>query len=130
MRIYLAGPMRGYPEFNFPRFHREAQLLRSMGHTVLSPAEQDEAEGFDSEGLTGNEDLAALGFNLRLALAVDLQWVCTEADAVVVLPRWHQSSGAKAEVATARALGIPVLYVSYDGDGKPSLEEVPIRAAI
>ena len=130
MRIYLAGPMRGYPAFNFPRFHREAQLLRSMGHTVLSPAEEDEANGFEPEGMTGNENLADLGFNLRQALAYDLDYICNDAEAVVVLPRWHQSSGAKAEVATARALGIPVLYVSYDGDGTPSLEETPIRAAI
>jgi hypothetical protein len=39
MRVYLAGPMAGYPENNYPAFHRGAAWLRSKGYEVVSPAE-------------------------------------------------------------------------------------------
>jgi hypothetical protein len=30
-RIYIAGPMTGLPEFNYPAFNAEAQRLRGLG---------------------------------------------------------------------------------------------------
>lgn len=109
MRLYISGPMRGYPAFNFPAFRAYANTLRRMGHEVLSPAERDEQNGFDPTGLTGWEDLSSLGFDLREALAADCRMICEEADAVVVMPGWEDSKGATAEVALARALGLPIL---------------------
>lgn len=44
-RVYVAGPMTGLPEFNFPAFHAEAARLRTMGLTVLNPAEHGVVEG-------------------------------------------------------------------------------------
>jgi hypothetical protein len=111
MRVYLAGPMRRLPAFNFPAFHDAARILRGLGHEVFNPAEADENNGFDPEGMTGHEDLAHLGFDLRAALGADLAFICHKADAVVVLPGWERSLGATAEVATARALGLPVRSV-------------------
>ena len=78
MKLYLAGPMRGYPQFNFPAFHAYAKMLREQGHTVFSPAEKDiERHGTDisADNATGDESLAAKqhGFNLRVALAEDLE---------------------------------------------------------
>lgn len=39
VRVYIAGPMTGLPEFNFPAFHEAAAAWRSVGWTVLNPAE-------------------------------------------------------------------------------------------
>lgn len=116
MKIYLAGPMRGIPEFNFPAFHGAAAKLRAQGHIVFNPAERDiERTGVDiSKGnATGDNDLATTqhGFNLREALKDDLEFICLEADAVALLPGWENSKGAHAERATALALGLWVMQL-------------------
>jgi hypothetical protein len=116
MKIYVAGPMRGIPEFNFPAFHSAAAKRRGIGHDVFSPAEKDnERHGTDIS--KGNADGCAKsaakehGFNLREALGVDLAWICAEADAIALLPGWENSKGAKAEHATAVALGLQVILL-------------------
>lgn len=116
MKIYVAGPMRGIPEFNFPAFNAATVALRAAGHTVFNPAEKDnERHGVDiSKGnTTGDEAVAAQqhGFNLREALGHDLAYICAEADAVALLPGWENSKGANAERATALALGLEILVL-------------------
>lgn len=108
LALYVAGPMRGLPRFNFDSFAVARSTLRTMGCWVFCPAERDLRDGFNPDGMTGHEDLSVHGFNLREALRIDLEWICRNAEAVIVLPGWLTSSGAKAEVATARALGLPV----------------------
>ena len=112
MWVYLAGPMRGYPDFNFPAFHAAAVKLRAAGHYVFSPAERDENEfGFGAlKSATGDlADIASLGFDLRKALKHDLVWICQHADAIACLPGWEGSSGARAERAVGEALGLIIL---------------------
>ena len=116
MKIYLAGPMRGIPEFNFPAFYAAADNLRSQGHEVFSPAERDnDRHGVDiSKGnATGDEAQATKehGFNLREALGIDLAWICAHAEAIAVLPGWEKSKGATAEHAVATALGLEVIQL-------------------
>lgn len=93
MKIYLAGPMRGIPEFNFPMFHRSTKMLREEGHEVFNPADLGSDKSF------------------REYLAVDLAWICAEAEAIALLPGWETSSGARAEHATASALGLKFIYL-------------------
>ena len=113
MKIYVAGPMRGYAQFNFPAFESATRDLRALGHEVFSPAERDRGTGFHpDQAMAGTEEEMALaGFSLREALGTDLAWICAEADAVVLLPGWLLSLGARAERATARALGLPVFML-------------------
>lgn len=127
MHVYVSGPMRGCPDFNFPAFMAAAERLKEMGHVPINPAQRDIDRGFDPAGLSGFEDLGQLGFNLRHALAIDAVLVCEEADAVLVLDGWERSKGATAEVALARACGIPVLRFGWALPGEPHrlrLEEV------
>jgi Domain of unknown function (DUF4406) len=110
MKLYLAGPMRGKPFFNFPEFDKAAKALREAGHEVFSPAERDRSAHGDiaSKNVSGDEQEAAeeYGFNLREALAADMKFICEEAEGIALLPGWENSKGALAERATARALGI------------------------
>lgn len=116
MRIYLAGPMRGKPHFNFPAFHAAAAALRAEGHEVFSPAEKDmERHGSDfaTTNVTGCTVAAEkdYGFSLRQALHDDLSWICQHAEAIALLPGWEASNGARAEWATAFALGLTFIYL-------------------
>jgi hypothetical protein len=109
MRIYLAGPMRGHPEYNFPAFHAAAKVLRERGHTVFNPAEK----GCESEVTKGGDEMNTLSFR-RKVFGMDTDYICRCADAVAMLPNWEQSRGAVAEKALADALGIRVLYLGQE----------------
>lgn len=113
MKVYLAGPMSGLPDFNFPAFHAAAAKLREQGHDVFNPAEKDE-EIHDKQIFKGEGDVAACeakGFSLRKALAADVKYICEEAEAIAMLPGWEFSGGARAEWALANALRHKVIYL-------------------
>lgn len=117
MKFYVAGPMTGIPEFNFPAFNAAATSLRADGHFVFNPAERDieRHDGVDiSRGnVNGDVDKCAAehGFSLRDALADDTAFICKEADAIAMLPGWENSKGARAEWALAIALGHTIIYL-------------------
>lgn len=112
MKVYLAGPMRGIPEFNFPAFHTAAKFLRSAGYTVFNPAERDEAahgKGVNASATGDLKDIEHTGFSLREALHADTTFICLEAQGIALLPGWENSKGARAELALAEALGLEVI---------------------
>jgi hypothetical protein len=112
MNIYLAGPMRGRKNFNFPAFDYAAARLRVDGHFVFSPAERDrKAYGDDIEdNPTGDESkVANAACTINDCMSSDCEWICRTADAIALLPGWEASSGANAEVALAKALGLSVI---------------------
>lgn len=97
--LYVAGPMTGYPEWNFPAFEGATTALREAGYEVVSPHEIDLEEGFDpsSDGS---------GFDLRAALTRDVEEVL-DADGVALLDGWEESPGATIEVLAASSQGAP-----------------------
>ena len=114
-RVYVAGPMRGYPEFNFPAFKMATLKLHAAGHEVFNPAQRDESEYGDSfavENATGSIEDAErdFGFSLREAMGYDLAWICESADAIFLLKGWEKSAGAKTEFALAVTLGLHVWF--------------------
>jgi len=88
-RIYLAGPMSGYPDCNFQAFHVAAERLAAAGWAVFNPA----------ENFGGRKDLPRAEY-LRLDLAM-----LTQCDAIALLPGWEESRGAKLEYLVACELG-------------------------
>lgn len=109
--IYLAGPMSGYPDLNHAAFNEAAEALRDGGWDVFNPADLD-VEVYGS--IEATEEAMAVDRQafLREALAADLQFICIEADAIAMLPGWEKSWGARAEHATAVALGLEIIYLS------------------
>lgn len=94
-KIYLSGPMTGYPNSNYPAFERAASALRDNGHEVFSPHE------FLPEGKPSNADL-------RRAFSAYSKYICEEADTIVLLPGWEKSIGVSAELALAKNCGLNI----------------------
>ncbi|UIW13283.1 nucleoside deoxyribosyltransferase [Arthrobacter phage Crewmate] len=122
MRLYLAGPMTGYPRWNFDAFLAGASALRRAGFDVLCPAEADLAEGFDPDApahhFTREHLLAALRRDAEMVLS---------SDGVALLDGWRHSKGALAERALARAAGLPARPVAlWLADG-PTPTEGPTQ---
>jgi nucleoside 2-deoxyribosyltransferase len=92
-RVYLAGPMTGLPEHNYPAFAERPAALRALGYDVVSPA-----EGADADAPLAWEEWMRRDIKLLL-----------DCEAVACLPGWERSRGATLEVHIARALGMDVL---------------------
>ena len=106
VRVYLAGPMRGYPRYNFDRFAEAAHMLRSEGYEVASPAEHDLEEGFDPDLPLADQD-----WDLHASMRWDLARVL-ECDWVGLLEGWENSEGVALELAVARWAGKGIFTVA------------------
>ncbi len=93
LKIYVAGPMTGLPDMNYPAFHAATARLRAAGHEVFNPAET--IFSMPPDKVTHRE-----------ALMIDLAWICRHAEAMALLPGWRSSRGVLAEHATALAIGM------------------------
>ena len=109
MIVYIAGPMTGLPEFNFPAFDRAAELLAANGHSVINPAQLDRDVGFDPSSTEVSCEF------LRDAMRRDLSAICG-AEAIAMLPGWERSAGARIEWTLAAHLGLEIMYLSEWAD--------------
>lgn len=109
--IYVAGPMTGVPDFNFPLFNAVTHDLRRQGFEVSNPAEFGEFEGDDG---TDSADMRARYMERDLAHVVNV-------DAICLLPGWEESKGANMELLTALMTGKEIwgLVQAIDDEGKP-----------
>ena len=102
MRVYIAGPMRGIVNYNFPAFDTARDMLVGLGHDVVSPADLDRAAGFVDEQ-DGAVELTS-EFSIEKALRQDLAAICS-CDVVAFLPGWEISAGSLAERRVAVDVG-------------------------
>lgn len=92
-RIYIAGPMSGHADCNFPAFHAAAERLARAGWKVFNPA----------ENFGGRKDLPR-----EVYLRLDLSMLA-QCDAIALLPGWEDSRGAKLEYMVASELGCVII---------------------
>lgn len=122
---YVAGPMRGIPEFNFPRFFECQAYLHAIGvRNVANPARHDLDAYPDMRNwpgfATGDISLCPY-FSLEAAMRWDLAAVA-QAGMIVLLPGWPKSSGAREELRVARICGVDVY--TYHADAAVSLQSL------
>jgi hypothetical protein len=89
--LYVAGPMTGLPDFNYPAFRAAATELRDAGYVVEDPSANINPTPDDYHGW------------LRAGLAQLI--TC---DGVALLDGWEASGGARLEVNVAATLGMRV----------------------
>lgn len=90
-KIYIAGPMTGYENFNRDMFNSAADACLKNGAIPLNPATLP-------GGLEQNEYMDICFAMLRAATAI------------YMLKGFEKSKGAMAELAYAEKLGIDIVY--------------------
>lgn len=107
-RLYIAGPMTGYPDLNYPAFRAAATQLGALGYPTENPAD--------------NDDGTARTWSDYLRLAIRQMLTC---DGVALLDGWEDSKGARLEVHIATEIGMPVrLVAAWLNPGEHLGEEV------
>lgn len=133
MRLYLAGSMRGIPEFNFPKFICIAKMLRKQGHEIANPAEHDLDSTpqivFEPGYAPGDSSQTRL-FDSRAAFCWDFKQII-DAHGIALMEGWEQSTGAKVERLVAEMTGKVILLVKEIPSGRDysdvALEPDPIQ---
>lgn len=97
MKLYVAGPMTGLPEFNLPAFAEATARLNAKGYEAINPGRR----GGTIEGYVWSD-------YLRLGLA-DL----VTCEGVALLHGWWNSKGAQLEQRVALDLGMVTASLEY-----------------
>jgi hypothetical protein len=95
--LYVAGPMSGHPENNYPAFNEAARVLRDAGYGVINPAE------FSVHGDVRVHYVDLIREDLRQML---------DCHGVAILDGWWESVGARNEITVAGVLKMPVRPVT------------------
>lgn len=94
IKVYIAGPMTGLPDFNRGAFFEAGDVLFSHGHIVLNPA-------VFPDGLEH-------GDYMKICLPM-----IDAAEAVIMLPGWENSKGANMEYQYAQIKRLPVFEAEF-----------------
>lgn len=92
--IYIAGPMRGYENYNYEAFNEAEEYLESLNKYsfIVNPAK-----------------LCPSTADIQTIIRVDIAAVLS-VDELFVLTGFNGSYGARAEIAVAAWRGIPIIY--------------------
>ena len=106
-KIYVAGPMRGYNNYNFDAFDEAEVRLQEEGWITVSPAAMDRLyEGwgkYPPVGFIADEEF------VKQCMRRDLDAIY-DVDAIYMLKGWEDSDGARAEYALAFCLGKQIIF--------------------
>ncbi len=92
MRLYIAGPMTGLPEFNFPAFNAAEAALQAVGYETRNPARHGAGE---------------VGLEWADYMRRDIPDLL-DCEGVALLNGWQKSRGARLEVDIATVLEMPI----------------------
>lgn len=97
-RVYIFGPMRGYPNLNKEEFYRVEKEWRKAGWLVVNPSKLDSTA----------DDLT-----FQACMKRDFKKIL-QCHAIASLQGWNNSEGANWEYAVAKLVGIKA-FNAYDG---------------
>lgn len=102
MKLYISGPITGYPNKNREAFEEVAAVVKQLGHDPVTPFDLNVVEPVESTDWVAN-------------MKRDLKFVPT-VDGFVMLDDWEKSKGACVEVAVAYFLEIPLYKLDDRGE--------------
>ena len=91
-KIFIAGPMRGYPNYNFDKFDRIEKLLKENGIECVNPGRISRK----FKEVEVNNDINV--YNEMVRLQQEAEKTC---NAILLLDGWQWSKGVKLELKTA-----------------------------
>lgn len=112
--VYIAGPMRGLPKYNFPAFDAARDRLIDAGFYVFNPADLDRMVGVHED--TPSDAIPA-DF-MRDAMDRDLNAI-TKCTHIALLPGWEASRGVRPEAVLGWELGLKFVYAEDPGFSIP-----------
>ena len=110
MKVYIAGPIRGYPDGNRAAFKRAAKKLLDIGHEPVNPHDLPVLE-HDGPCLGAEVDHSEHRYGCFMVPDIHALLDC---EGFTLLPGWHRSSGAIVEEQVARICG-KMLIVLWEG---------------
>lgn len=99
-KIFIAGPMRGYENYNFKKFDYTEEILKTLGFDVVNPARI--SRKFKEKDV--NSDIAV--YNKMVDMQQEAERTC---NTILLLDGWQWSKGVALEVQTAAELGMQFL---------------------
>jgi len=110
--VYLAGPMSGMPEHNYPIFMAYAKKLKDAGYVVWNPAEQNSID--DSP---------------QKCMINDINAIVNKCFIIALLPgnKWRSSIGVNTEINIAHVCGKKVFQIVDDEYGGIYLKRFKTR---
>lgn len=126
--FYIAGPMTGIEDLNFPAFDEARDMLHSNSYVAISPADLDRELGYHTEGTVAE--------NLANYMKRDIEAIAG-ADGILLLVGWEASQGAQMELMVALICNLVVWVQVEDTRGvlqvieaRPTPDLFPIFAHI
>lgn len=104
VKHYIAGPMAGYAENNYPFFIASERYLRSVGFLTVNPA------------TAGLENPNGTTFTWEQCMKIDIR-LLLNCSGIVLLPGWKKSRGATLEALIAVLLGYTVNFLLHTEEG-------------
>lgn len=127
---YLAGPMTGIPQFNFPAFFAAADALRARGFEIISPAELDDDNDKDAAMKSTDGSLENYESENKKTwgdfLARDVKLIADQCSGIIFLAGWAKSRGARLEAFVG--ILCKHQFARYVGDGK--IEKMSAQAVL
>jgi hypothetical protein len=125
-KVYIAGPMAGVKDFNFPMFFKVEKWLKSWGFEVSNPAgkqcNKDEKPDLEKTPVTwGGTDTRRTAGEVFKQDFMDIM----DGEAIVLLPGWVGSSGALVEFEVARLCQKERYQLVINKAGEFDLEKLP-----
>jgi len=110
VKVYIAGPMTGYPAYNAAAFRAAKADWEAEGWEALTPLDTDSlvwqrhyGRDFDPE-----TDVCDYGSPLLGEMFAENVAAITRCGHVAMLPGWEKSNGATVEHRIATVLGYPI----------------------